>query len=264
MRLIRADLHIHTALSPCGADEMSPAAVVAAALERGLEMIAICDHNTAGNVRAFQQAGEAAGLAVLAGMELATVEEVHVVGLFPDADRAERVAAQVRDLLPQADPGYYSFFGEQPLLAADGCRVGAETAALAYSTPLELNEAVGLIHRGEGLAVAAHVDRKSFSVLSQLGFVPEDAGFDALELSRFLTADSPRLAQLLALGLPVVGSSDGHFLEEIGQGLTALTAEAATFDELALALKGEGGRGTARVGLDGVVISSPAKGGGHA
>ena len=111
-------------------------------------MIAVCDHNAAGNVRAVQEAGEAAGLAVLAGMELASVEEVHVVGLFPDADHAERVAAQVRDLLPEADPGYYSFFGEQPLLDADGCRVGTETAALAWATPLELSEAVDLIHRG--------------------------------------------------------------------------------------------------------------------
>jgi predicted metal-dependent phosphoesterase TrpH len=248
MRLIRADLHIHTALSPCGADEMTPAAIVATALARGLEMIAVCDHNAAGNVRAVQEAGHAAGLAVLAGMELTSVEEVHVVGLFEGAADAERVAAQVRGLLPEADPGYYSFFGEQTVLAADGCQTGSETAALAWATPLELSDAVDLIHRGGGLAVAAHIDRKAFSVFSQLGFVPADAGFDALEISRWLPADSPRLEEFAKLGLPLVGSSDAHFLEEIGQGFTELTVEAPTFAELALAFKGAGGRGADRVG----------------
>jgi predicted metal-dependent phosphoesterase TrpH len=263
MRVFRADLHIHSALSPCGADEMTPAAIVACALERGLDMIAVCDHNAAGNVRAVQEVGEAAGLAVLAGMELASVEEVHVVGLFPDAAHAEQVAAQVRELLPEADPGYYSFFGEQPLLAADGCLTGSETVALAWATPLELSQVVDLIHRGGGLAVAAHIDRKAFSVCSQLGFVPADAGFDALELSRFLPADSPRLETFAKLGLPMVGSSDAHFLEEIGQGFTELTVEAPTCAELVLAFKGAGGRGAVRVGRD-TPPTGAAGGGGNA
>jgi hypothetical protein len=260
LRHYRADLHIHTALSPCGADEMTPGAIVATALARGLDMIAVCDHNSARNVRAVQEVGEAAGLVVLAGMEVSTVEEVHVVGLFPDAGHAERAADRVHGLLPEADADYYSFFGQQPVLAADGCQVGSETATLAWATPLDLNEAVALIHEECGLAVAAHIDRKSFSVTSQLGFIPADAGFDALEISKWLPSDSPRLAEFAALGLPLVGSSDGHFLEEIGAGRTDLVAEAATFEELALAFAREGGRTTARVGQD----PSPAGGGSEA
>ncbi len=109
LRRISADLHIHTALSPCGSEEMTPPAIVAAALEAGLDMIAICDHNTAGNAAAVQEAAAAqaaAGgppLVVLAGMEVASAEEAHVVGLFPDAAAAERAAAEVRAVLPQAD-----------------------------------------------------------------------------------------------------------------------------------------------------------------
>jgi hypothetical protein len=259
LRLFRADLHIHTALSPCGADEMTPAAIVATAVARGLDMIAVCDHNTAGNVQAVQEAGEAAGggLAIIAGMELTSAEEVHVVGLFSDAAHAELVAAQVRGLLPQADGDYYSFFGEQPVLAADGRQVGAETVALALATPLDLDEVVALIHEGGGLAVAAHIDRKSFGVFSQLGFFPADAGFDALEVSKWLPADSPRLAEFAALGLPLVGSSDGHYLEEIGSSCAELLLEQPTFAELALAFAGIGGRSTARVAASGT-------GGGHA
>lgn len=253
LRLFRADLHIHTALSPCGSDEMTPAAIVATALARGLDMIAVCDHNTAGNVRAVQEAGEAAGggLAIIAGMELTSMEEVHVVGLFPDAAHAEQVAARVRGLLPQADADYYSFFGEQPVLAADGRHVGAETVALALATPLDLNEVVALVHDGGGLAVAAHIDRKSFGVFSQLGFFPADAGFDALEISKWLPADSPRLAEFAALGLPLIGASDGHYLEEIGSSYTELQLEQPVFAELAPAFAGAGGRSTARVGAGG-------------
>jgi PHP family Zn ribbon phosphoesterase len=250
LRRFRADLHIHTALSPCGSDEMTPAAIVATAVARGVDMIAVCDHNTAGNVAAVQRAGEAAGggLAVIAGMELTSAEEVHVVGLFPDAAAAERVADQVRSLLPPADPGYYSFFGEQPLLAADGGHVGSETVALALATPLDLTEAVALIHREGGLAIAAHVDRKSFSVFSQLGFVPQDAGFDGLEVSKWLPADSPRLPGFAALGLPLVCSSDSHYLEEIGTGYAEFDLAEPTFAELALALAGTEGRRVAQVG----------------
>jgi predicted metal-dependent phosphoesterase TrpH len=250
LRHFRADLHIHTALSPCGSDEMTPAAIVATALAKGLDVIAICDHNTAGNVRAVQEAGEAAGagLAVIAGMELTSMEEVHVVGLFPDAEAAERVADQVRALLPQADADYYSFFGEQPLLAADGYQVGSETVTLALATPLDLTETVALIHSEGGLAVAAHIDRKSFSVFSQLGFFPADAGFDGLEVSRWLPAGSPRLADFTALGLPLLGASDSHYTEEIGTACTDLYLAEPTFAELALALADDGGRSAARGG----------------
>jgi hypothetical protein len=232
-------------------------------------MIAVCDHNTAGNVRAVQQAGEAAGggLAVIAGMELTSVEEVHVVGLFPDAAAAERAAAQVRSLLPGADADYYSFFGEQPLLAVDGSQIGSETAALALASSLDLTEAVRLIHSEGGVAVAAHIDRKSFGVFSQLGFFPQDADFDGLEVSKWLPADSPRLADFAALGLPLVSSSDSHYLEEIGAVCTDLDLFEPTFTELALALKGTGGRSATRAGrvsgMDGKV-GGAGTGRGHA
>ena len=241
LRAYRVDLHIHTALSPCASEEMTPPAIVAAALEAGLDMIAISDHNSAGNIEAVQQAAVAAGggaLAVLAGMEITSMEEVHVLGLFPDVVAAEGVAAVLRPLLPTADDSYYAFFGEQPLLAADGHPVGSETAALATAAPLGLNETVRLIHEAGGLAIAAHVDRHAFSVFSQLGFFPEDAGFDGVEVSRRVVAGSPLLDHFAALGLPVTRSSDSHFLEEIGSGHTDLRLAAPDFSELALALAG--------------------------
>jgi predicted metal-dependent phosphoesterase TrpH len=254
LRLFRVDLHIHTALSPCASDDMAPPAIVATALARGLDMIAICDHNTAGNVGAVQEAARAAlahaapageRLAVLAGIEFTSAEEVHVVGLFPDLAAAESAAAQIRATLPAADANYYAFFGEQPLLAADGLPVGAETAALALATALDLTALVELIQGSGGLAIAAHVDRTSFSVFSQLGFFPADAGLDAVEVSRHLSPASPRLHELGALGLPITSSSDSHFLEEIGTAATEFWLQDVTFAELALAFAGIEGRSVA-------------------
>ena len=247
LKLYRADLHVHTALSPCASEEMTPPAIVARALEAGLDMIAVSDHNAAGNIRAIQQAADVAGgrLVVLTGMEITSAEEAHVLGLFPDAQVAEEVAAKLHTLLPQADAHYYSFFGEQQVLDADGHEVCSETAALAWATPLDLSAVVHLIHGAGGLAIAAHVDRKAFSVFSQLGFFPTDAGFDAVEVSRHVARGSGAIHKYLELGLPITSSSDGHFLEEIGAAHTDLLLAEPTFAELALALAERDGRSVA-------------------
>jgi 3',5'-nucleoside bisphosphate phosphatase len=248
LKQFRADLHLHTALSPCASEQMTPPLIVAQALELGLDMIAVSDHNTAGNVRAVQQAAEAAGgeLTVLAGIEITSAEEVHVVGVFPDTDAAERVSAVIRARLSTADAQYYSFFGEQFLLAADGTEAGSETATLAWATPFDLNETVQLIHAAGGLAIAAHVDRKAFSVFSQLGFFPPDAGFDAIELSKHAARKPETLGEFYALGLPVTKASDSHFLEEMGAAYTDLVLAEPSFAELELALAERDGRSIVR------------------
>ncbi len=227
---------------------MTPPAIVAAAAKAGLDVIAISDHNTAGNVAAVQEAAKAAGngLTVLPGMEITSAEEAHVLGVFPDLQAAEGAAAELRTMLPRADSDYYAFFGEQPLLTAAGCQAGAETAALAGASPLDLTSTVEFIHRLGGLAIAAHVDRKAFSVYSQLGFFPQEAGFDGVEVSRHVSTDSPRLEEYSALGLPLIGCSDSHYLEEIGTATTELHLAGPEFSELALALAGAEGRSVAR------------------
>jgi 3',5'-nucleoside bisphosphate phosphatase len=253
VKLCFADLHVHTALSPCADDEMTPPAIVARALSEGLAMIAVCDHNTTGNAAAVQAAAAQAAsvhetgdeLAVIAGMEVTSVEECHIVGLFPDAGAASAAGAEVTDLLPATEEGYTAFFGEQHLLGSDGARRGDEPRALATATPLDVSAAVALVHRHGGVAVAAHVDRRSFGVVGQLGVFPARAGFDAVEVSRHVTAGSPKLADFAAFGLPLLRSSDSHTLEMIGSARTALRVAAPTFAELVLALRGADGRSVA-------------------
>lgn len=239
MRRLRADLHIHTALSPCGADEMTPPAIIEAALAAGLEMIAVCDHNSAGNAKAMQAAAEGA-VSVLAGIEITTVEEAHVVGLFPDAARAMAVGRAVRVALPLS-ASKAAVWGEQTLMDAVGRVTGHEARLLGAATSLSLADAVALIRRHDGLAIASHVDRPSFSVPSQLGVFPDDVRFDAIEISAAGWRQG-RQDRFAALGLPMVCSSDSHWLTEIGGGFTWVEARAVGFDELVCALRGVDGR----------------------
>jgi DNA polymerase III alpha subunit len=226
---------------------MTPPAIVAAATRAGLHMIAISDHNSAGNVAAVQRAAKAAGehLTVLPGMEITSAEEAHVLALFPDVAAAKDAADELRPMLPPTDPDYYTHFGDQALLSPTGRMLGMETAALLAATSLDLSHTVGLIHSRGGLAIAAHVDRKAFSVLSQLGFFPTDAGFDAVEVSRQVPADSPRREGFAAFGLPLISASDSHFPEEIGLAATDLRLAGPEWAELSLAFAGTQGRSLA-------------------
>lgn len=241
MNVCFADLHIHTALSPCADDAMTPPVIVGAALAEGLGMIAVCDHNSARNVAAVQ---EVAGdhLVVLAGMEITTAEECHVVGLFPDAAAAEAAGAEAGATLETAGDDYETFFGAQRLLDAEGQETGREPLALATATALDVDAAVALVHRHGGLAVAAHVDRTSFGVIGQLGLFPTEAGFDAVELSRHVPAGPEHEAEYAVHGLPVLRSSDAHYVRDVGAARTAVLCEHPGFDELSLALRGLEGR----------------------
>jgi PHP family Zn ribbon phosphoesterase len=241
-----ADLHLHTALSPCASPDMTPPRIVREALSQGLALIAVCDHNTCGNAAAVacaatRAAAQAGGgrLAVIAGMEITTVEEVHVLGLFPGLSAAQEAMARVQAGLPAWAPPRGCT--QQRLLDEEGRILGYESHLLAGSSGLRLSEAVELIRSLGGLAVASHVDRKSFSVIGQLGFLPPEVRFDALEISAAGAARG-RAAEFLPAGLPLLSSSDGHCPEEVGAGCTLLEAEEPSFVELALALRGQGGR----------------------
>jgi len=243
-----ADLHIHTVLSPCASRAMRPREIVREAMVKGIAVIAICDHNSAGNSAAVRQASEAmGGPEVIAGMEITTREEVHVLGFFPNEIAALAASREVcaglplwRPLLPNASTAGKRA-PEQELVDAEGNTVETETKMLSAASLFSLSETVALIHQYRGLAVAAHMDRRSFSVPGQLGFLPPDVPFDGLEVSAAGAAKG-RAAEFARLGLPLLCSSDGHFLSDIGSGFTVLDVEAPLFTELALAIHTAAGR----------------------
>ncbi len=239
MNLFLADLHVHTALSPCASPDMTPPRIVREAEAQGLALIAVCDHNACGNAQAVARAaGER--LKVIPGMEITTAEETHVLGLFPSFEAAQQAACRVQASLPAWAPPRGCT--QQRLLDPEGRILGYESHLLAGSSGLSLAEAVDLIRSLGGLAVASHVDRRAFSVIGQLGFLPPEVRFDALEISAAGAARG-RAEQFAPSGLPLLCSSDGHNPEEIGAGCTVLELEQASFAELSKALRGEGGRG---------------------
>jgi len=228
-----ADLHIHTCLSPCAEREMSPPAVVREARKRGLHVIAVCDHNSAENVEAASRAAEEAGLAVIGGMEISTREEVHVLGLFKD-DHGLGSAQEVvyKNLSGENDP---DTFGEQLVMNERGEVVRHNRRLLIGATDLSLEEVVRTIHRLGGIAIAAHVDRPSFSVISQLGFIPLGLQLDGVEVC----SDTP---PGLPEDLAIVRSSDAHRPEEIGCRYTRFLLEGPTASEIEMALRRIDGR----------------------
>lgn len=243
MRRYLADLHVHSVLSPCAAPEMLPLAIIADAASKGLDMVAICDHNAAENIEAVQQASAAVGarVRVFAGIEVTTCEECHVLGLFPTVTAAAQLSASVRTTLPTRTNGP-KWMGPQLVVDANGRTLRHEEKMLAGASTFGLSRTVALIHELGGLAIAAHVDRPSFSVTSQLGLIAPDTPWDALEVSGTGVANS-RMREFETLGFPLITGSDAHSLDELGCSCTYYDMDEPTFEELSKALRRESGRG---------------------
>ena len=241
LRRFRADLHVHSCLSPCGELESYPRRIVERALEAGLDIVALTDHNTAENVAATVRAARGTRLTVLPGMEIASAEEVHVLGLFETVDDILPVQDEVLRGLPDVPAGA-AFIRDQVIVDAEDVVTGFSPRFLMAATRLDVRAVVELIRRRGGLAIAAHIDRPSFSVVSQLGFVPPDLEFDALEVSPLMTFAEARAGILSASRLPVVRFSDAHRPEEIGRASTEFRLAAPRLAEIRKALRNADGR----------------------
>ena len=239
-RYLVADLHVHTVLSPCAEVEMIPPLIVRRARDLGLELIAITDHNAAHNVGAVIEAAAGTGLAVMPGMEVQTREEVHLVCLFDTLPRVYAWQEQVFAALPERDNDD-DYFGAQFVVDATGEYLYTETRLLATSTRLSVEETVAGVRELGGIVLAAHVDRPSFSLIGNLGFVPAGLDIAGLELTRSAhpAEVARRLPQVGQFGQVVSG--DAHRLSEI-TARTMFKVRAPTVTELALALAGRDGR----------------------
>lgn len=231
------DLHIHTCLSPCGASENVPTTIVAAALEAGLQAIAICDHNASENWQAVRDAAEGANLTVLGGMEISSQEEIHLLGIFDQVEALKEMQEIVYSHLPgENNP---DIFGPQYMVDSEDYVIELNNHLLIGATDLELEVIINRIHELGGIAIASHIDREAFGIISQLGFIPEDVGLDALELSKNYRNS---LFSLQGLDLPCITSSDAHEPKDIGTGKTDFLLETPTVSELLLAVREQGGR----------------------
>ena len=242
MRWFRADLHVHTVLSPCAAVEMTPRNIIRHAQAAGIDIVAITDHNAGDNVAAALRAAAGTTVAVLPGMELQTREEVHLLALF---DRMRDFVKWCGFVALHRSPlrNDETRFGAQFVVDETDELIRIEDAMLLASTDLSLEEAVERINALGGITIAAHVDRPMFSCLTQLGFIPPDLGLAAVEVSRNTRAESAR-EKLPRIGdLPIITSSDAHTIEDFISGpKTMFLAETPTLPEIRQALVGKEGR----------------------
>jgi len=213
---------------------MSPRRIAEEAVAKGIEMIAVTDHNSARMVDAVAGAATAAGLEFLFGMELQTREEVHLLAYFDEAAACHRFADAIYDLLPDR-PNEPAYFGDQVVVDVDEEILGQEPRLLVNSLDLAFDEAVSLVREHGGLPVPAHVDREPYGLVAQLGFPPKSVAFDLVEtIGGTLPGGFGRAVAIC--------SSDAHRPEEIGRRRTLFEMNEATTEEMILAAQRVGGR----------------------
>ena len=235
-----AELHCHTVLSPCAEVEMIPPLIVATAIERGINLLAITDHNASANIEAVQIAARGTELSVLPGMELQTREEVHLLCLFDSLAQSAEWQTIVDQYLPPFENDI-EHFGEQFVVDETGEFIRRETQLLLTSVALSLEDAIGRVSAIGGLAIPAHVNRPAFGLIANLGFVPVDVKIEALEVSRHLNVADAVTKFPQIKGYPLVQGGDAHRLDEL-LGANVFEMEAPTVRELKLALRGTDGR----------------------
>jgi len=205
---ILADLHNHSCLSPCGSLEMSPSVLARTARGRGLDLVALTDHNSARNVPAFRDCALREGLAALYGLEATTAEEVHVLCLFPTVEEALTLSEHLEGFLPDLtyDP---ELFGDEVVVDADENVLDLPKIWLGGALELGYDELCAEADRRGALVIPAHIDRPAYGAIAQLGFLPEGP-YAAVEAMRPLAEGDNK-------GYPVVSGSDAHYPEHIGR-----------------------------------------------
>jgi 3',5'-nucleoside bisphosphate phosphatase len=240
MQWFMADMHIHTVLSPCGSLEMAPERIVDAALKKGLDLIAITDHNSTRQCREIMDIGLEKGLHVIGGAEVNTREEVHCIALFENCEMLDDFQVYLDKWLPDI-PNSAQFFGHQVWVNRKEEILGEEKRLLWSALKQGIDEVAAKVESLNGLFFPAHIDRAVNGILRQLGFVPEGLKINALEVLSDKLTNDPVFGEL-SKQHTLICNSDAHTLEQIGQRYTRLFMENMSFNELKLAFANKDGR----------------------
>lgn len=230
------DLHIHSCLSPCGSDDMTPANLVGMAYVKGLDVIAITDHNTCLNCKAVLHAAKEYGIVAIPGMELTTVEEVHVLCLFPTLEQAMEFHGYV-DRMRLLRKNVPDLFGNQYIYSEEDKCIGEEENLLILSTSIPFLKVQEIVEQYGGIMIPAHVDKDSFSLLSNLGVVPEGSRFSCVEFAR------QQREEQICSNHPYLGdckkiyNSDAHMLPNIMEPLHSISVPNKTISAIFKALR---------------------------
>ena len=236
MKEFKADMHIHTCLSPCADLEMSPINIVKEAKKKGLDIIGICDHNSAENFPAMAKSANTEGIKAIGGIEITSREEVHILGLFGNE----------QDLLSMQDTVYSNLYGVndeeryglQVVVNEKDEVIGFNKKLLIGATEMSVEEVVDMIHKFNGIAIASHIDREGFSIITNLGFIPENLKLDALEITEIDNKDKINIGEKFVF----ITSSDAHLITDIGKHCSYFLMKESTFEEIKKCFRRENGR----------------------
>lgn len=241
MKSFSADLHIHTVLSPCGDLEMSPRNIVERASELRLDIIGIADHNTTRHGALIKKLAEEKGMFVLCGAEVTSIEEVHCLCFMPDLEVLGVFQLYLDQYLFNTKNNV-NYFGHQVQVDEDEMIVYEEEKLLIQSIDRTVSQIADFVHSLDGLFIPAHINRQTNSMISQLGFVPEDLNYDALEISRHISKEDFLRQHPELSGATIIRDSDAHFLRHMGEVRNDFYIEKPDFEEIRMALHKKQGR----------------------
>lgn len=230
---INCDLHLHTALSPCAVEEMTPNNIVNMSLISQLDAIAVTDHNSCENVAAVMKVAEDTDLIVIPGIEVETMEEIHMVCLFESLEDAYKIQDEIYKRLPQRRNNI-KIFGEQLLMDEEDEEIGKVDRLLSFGASISVDELTTMVTGNGGVCIPAHIDRPSYSIISNLGMLPEHLSFPVLEISRHNNPDDYKDKYSNHL---LIQSSDAHELGFIGSVVSQLEVEERSIAGILASLK---------------------------
>ncbi len=229
MYRISYDFHLHSCLSPCGDDDMTPGNIVGMASLIGLEAIALTDHNSCKNCPAFMEFAEEMGLIAIPGMELTTMEEVHVLCLFSTLEQAMNFDAYVEQHIMPI-PNRPEFFGNQIIVDNSDEACGTVDTLLISATDISFNDVYDLVKEYGGIMVPAHLDKSSTSLLSNLGFIPPESQFTSAEVKDIASIEPLKKQHPYLEDCHFLCSSDAHSLSSIHEPIHILHVEEKTVE----------------------------------
>jgi len=241
MTEFRADLHIHTLLSPCADLEMTPANIVLRAKKTGLQIIGITDHNSTKNAMLVKRLAEKDGIFVLTGAEVTTKEEVHCLAFFEFENQLTQFQ-QFLDKHITKIPNPDGHFGYQPVVDENDNILELIPNYLPAALKKGISDVQKMVETLNGIFIPAHVDRPSNGLFSQLGFIPPGLKFDAMGISRWTSEKDVRKHYVLGKEITLIRNSDAHYLQQIGEIYTSFYLNEINFFEIKCALNQKDGR----------------------
>lgn len=232
------DLHMHSCLSPCGDMDMTPNNIVGMSKLLGLDVIALTDHNSVLNCKAVMKVGEENGLCVIPGMELTTMEEIHVVCLFPTYEKALQFNDYVKEHQMQF-PNRVDIYGRQVIMDENDEEIGEVENLLILATDISVMDIKPLVESFDGVCYPAHINRDSMSIISSLGDIPPECNFKTAEVSSSGDVEQLKERYPILSDMLIVRDSDAHYLQNMRDAENFFELDELSIDSVLKKLKNE-------------------------